>query len=102
MSNAPVCVVTTPAPPADPKKRAQLQQLPPNATLPQIIRTINNNFHFLNQTLFKNGNFVEVSRSTELARVTNPEDTEQYVDVLRINRLVLRDSATGATWTFTR
>lgn len=42
--------------------------------------------------------WIEVSRKTQKVRVKNKEDPEQYVDVERINRLVMRDTVTGDYW----
>lgn len=46
--------------------------------------------------------FIEVHRVTSRVRVYNPNDHEQYVDVERINQLVLRDNITGALWVWNR
>ncbi len=50
----------------------------------------------------KTGRWVEQSRSVSTVRVKNPKDPEQYVDVERINALVLRDTVTGELWTWKR
>lgn len=46
--------------------------------------------------------FREISRVVQTVRVYNPKDKSQYVDVERINRLVLRDPVTGASWVWSR
>lgn len=46
--------------------------------------------------------WTEVQRVTEQVRIYNPNDHEQYVDILQINLLEMRDNLTGATWIWTR
>lgn len=42
--------------------------------------------------------FQEVSRATQQVQVYNPNDKTQYVTVVRITQLKMRDKATGVTW----
>ena len=44
--------------------------------------------------------FKEVSRRTTVKRVFNPTDNSQYVDVARIEQLVLKDTATSQLHTY--
>jgi hypothetical protein len=44
----------------------------------------------------------QIERVTEKVRLTNPDDKEQYVDVLRINKLVMRNENTGELWVWER
>jgi hypothetical protein len=48
------------------------------------------------------GKWVEVARNTEDVRVENPDDSDQYVIVRRINLLKMRNTTTGEEWTFDR
>jgi hypothetical protein len=48
------------------------------------------------------GRWVETNRVTATVRITNPQDSTQYVDVLRINQLTFTDSVTGETWVWNR
>lgn len=51
----------------------------------------------------KNGStWVEISRVNETVKVTNPNDDSQYVEVQRINKLVMQDQKTGQKWTWNR
>lgn len=50
----------------------------------------------------KQGRFTEVNRVTKKVRITNPDDEEQFVDVLRIDNLTFKDTVTGELWTWTR
>jgi hypothetical protein len=47
-------------------------------------------------------NFQEVDRQTEDVRVENPDDSDQYVIVKRINSLTMRDVKTGSLWRWSR
>jgi hypothetical protein len=52
-------------------------------------------------TLFGGAKLNEVSRRTSVKRVYNPTDNSQYVDVQRIEELVLKDAQTNQLHTFT-
>lgn len=41
-------------------------------------------------------------RVTEQVRLTNPNDSTQFVDVVRINKLVMRNENTGELWVWER
>lgn len=43
----------------------------------------------------------EVSRTVETVKIHNPNDKSQFIEVERINKLVMGDSSTGQTWTWT-
>ncbi len=47
------------------------------------------------------GRWIEQSRTTEVKRITNPDDESQFVDVQQINRLTMQDTVTGELWVFT-
>lgn len=103
MSNAgdpPVCNVQGPVRFPD-QKLNPFQGIPKATDLPsalKAIQAITNNFN----TLMKAGNFQELRqfRTFETVRVFNPEDTNQWVDVLQITGLVFQDPVTGRylTW----
>lgn len=42
-----------------------------------------------------------VDQQTEKVKVTNPQDSSQFVIVQRTTRLVLQDSVTGEQWVYT-
>jgi len=50
----------------------------------------------------KGGRFIERSRQTKKVRVTNPDDENQWVDVMVITALTMVDTKTGETWDWTR
>lgn len=50
----------------------------------------------------KKGRWAEASRVVETVRVFNPNDDTQYVDVQRINKLVMKDGVTGEQWVWNR
>lgn len=50
----------------------------------------------------KPGRWNEVSRVTKKEKVYNPDDKEQFVEVERMNRLVMQDSITGEQWIWSR
>ena len=39
------------------------------------------------------GSHSEIARKTEVVRVRNPEDPEQYVDIERVRELTMRDDS---------
>jgi hypothetical protein len=47
-----------------------------------------------------NGRWLETERVTELKKIKNPDDPDQFIKVRRINKLVMRDSLTGEQWVF--
>lgn len=50
----------------------------------------------------KNVTWVEDSRKTEKVKVYNPDDDSQFIEVERINQLVMKDKNTGNKWTWNR
>lgn len=48
------------------------------------------------------GRWLEVDRQTEDVRVENPDDSDQYVIIKRINSLTMRNSGTGEVWKWER
>jgi hypothetical protein len=50
----------------------------------------------------RRSNWVEAFRTTATVRVENPDDSSQFVEIERINQLVMRDTVTGSTWEFNR
>lgn len=50
----------------------------------------------------KQGRWNESARTTQVVRVTNPEDATQFVDVKQINSLTMKDSQTGEQWQWKR
>ncbi len=50
----------------------------------------------------KPARWTESGRTTQKVRVFNPDDHNQFVDVLRINTLTLADGVTGESWFWAR
>lgn len=97
MSKPLVCNVAGPVRFPD-QTMAKFQPIPRATDLPSVINAINaitNNFY----TLARAGNFVENRnlRTYQTVRVFNPEDTNQWVDVLQITGLTFVDPVTGRT-----
>jgi hypothetical protein len=100
MSNPPVCNVVGIVKEPD-QKLSAFQPIPKATDLPSALRAIQaitNNFY----TLMKSGNFVENRnlRTFETVRVFNPDDSNQWVDVLQITGLTFTDPVTGRTLTW--
>lgn len=95
-SVAPVCPVSRSqgVPGQPPVKRPGLPMV---NDLPSVISTLNQIIIMLNAPP---QNFVEVDRATEIVRVYNPKDREQWVDVERINYLQMADPRLGGQWTW--
>lgn len=49
----------------------------------------------------KMGRWIQKDITRQKVRVFNPQDHEQYVDVSRVTRLVMRDTVTGEEWVWT-
>lgn len=97
MSNPPVCNVAGPVKFPD-QALAKFQPIPKPTDLPSVIKAIQaitNNFY----TLARSGNFIENRnlRTYQTVRVFNPENTDQWVDVLQITGLTFVDPVTGRT-----
>lgn len=95
-SVAPVCptVRSQAIPPQAPITKPGLPRV---YDLPSVINTLNQIIYMLNNPP---DNFQEVQRVTEVVRVFNPNDNQQWVDVERINFLRLDDKNTGGHVTF--
>lgn len=50
----------------------------------------------------KSTTWAEDSRKTETVKVYNPDDHSQFIEVERINQLVMKDKTTGNKWTWNR
>lgn len=48
------------------------------------------------------GRWIETNRATEKVKIYNPDDHDQWVEVLRTNSLTMRDSVTGELWQYSR
>lgn len=97
MSNPPVCNVQGPVRLPD-QKLAKFAPVPPATDLQGVIRAlqvINNNFNMLARF----GNFTENRnlRTYQTVRVFNPDNTDQWVDVLQITGLTFIDPVSGRT-----
>lgn len=44
------------------------------------------------------GRWNELSRTTQLVKITNPADPTQFVEVLQLSSLTMQDSQTKETW----
>lgn len=97
MSEPPVCNVQGPVKFPN-QTLAKFQPIPKATDLPSAIaalQAITNNFN----TLLRAGNFVEQRqlRTFQTVRVSNPDNAEQWVDVLQITGLTFMDPVTGRT-----
>jgi hypothetical protein len=92
-SVAPVCPVSQSQaiPPQPPIKRPGL---PPVQDLPSVINVLNQIIMMLNTGP---DNYRETQRVTEVVRVYNPNDKEQWVDVERIMFTRLNDPVNGGS-----
>lgn len=50
----------------------------------------------------KPARWTEQSRQTETVRIFDPNDKSVFVDVERINKLIMHDGVTGESWTWNR
>lgn len=50
----------------------------------------------------KIGRWNEISRSTKKVRIENPDDPSQFVEIEQITNLVMQDSVTKETWTWSQ
>jgi len=50
----------------------------------------------------KKPRWAEVNRVMKKVKIENPSDSAQFVEIERIERLVMRDSVTGQTWDWKR
>jgi hypothetical protein len=64
------------------------------AAINQLITIVNTPTIFNNMVEFPPQRWQEVFRNTEIVRVYNPNDKEQWVDVERITNVVWQDSVT--------
>jgi hypothetical protein len=98
-SVAPVCPISRPeAPPAQPGIRLPVPV--PAYDLPSAIAAINAlvTVYNANTDKFANIRWVEKERTTQNVRIFNPNDNSQYVDVVRIVKLIMEDVITGELW----
>ncbi len=52
--------------------------------------------------LFNKVRFQEVKRITEIVKIVNPQNPDNWVLVRRINQLIMQDKLTGDLWGFKR
>jgi hypothetical protein len=128
MASAPQCNLTQPIPVGNPASAKGFKVIPTGASLPQVIRILNENFQRLspfNSFNFfggnssspgaagkpgknaQEGNWTQKSIVTQKVRVYQMKtdgtiNKQNYVDVLRVNNLTMQDHTTGATWVYTR
>lgn len=120
MAGAPVCTVPTQAPttqplptamPAIPAPTPSIAGLMASVTaLKRAVETLSGQKGGLSgfttnpssKKSNQDGRWKEVDRVKETVRVFNPNDSSQFVDVLRINKLVFQDTVTGETWIWNR
>jgi hypothetical protein len=93
-SAAPVCPTSRSQaiPPQPPVRRPGLPKV---NDLPSVINTLNQIINIINNEWNDPQDFQEKTRGTEIVRIYNPNDHEQWVDVERINYLRLDDEVTG-------
>jgi hypothetical protein len=96
-SVAPVCPITrSEVPPTQPG--IKIPFIPKATDLDSAIAAINKLIDIINTDSEPSVRWLEKERSTQIVRVTNPEDEDQWVDVERITRLVMEDQITGDLW----
>ena len=96
-SVAPVCPITrSEMPPA--QRGIKVPAIPKVTDLDSAIKAINQLIDLINTDAEPSVRWLEKERSTNIVRITNPEDEEQWVDVERIERLVMEDQITGDLW----
>jgi hypothetical protein len=96
-SVAPVCPVTrSEMPPA--QRGIRVPAIPKATDLDSAIKAINQLIDLINTDSEPSIRWLEKERTTNIVRITNPEDDSQWVDVERIERLVMEDQETGDLW----
>ncbi len=99
----PVCHIPPVKPDTLQPKPHNMPSIPPaQPNLQSLTNTVNTMRTLLIQLLSRKAVWVETGRVTELVRVFNPNDHTQYVDVERINQLVMADKVTGQVWEWNR
>lgn len=116
MADPASCLVQVSTPPPSPQRPKGLQLVPLGTVdVPKVIQIINNNYAVLNKLIqdfqainnvlnqIRSGRYVEdkEARVVTDVRVENPDDAEQYVNIKRIDRVVMRAPG-GGTWTWNR
>jgi hypothetical protein len=100
-SVAPVCPISRPeVPPQQPGIKLPVPTLAYD--FPSALAAINAIVTIYNaeqqQQKFTNVRWVERERVSQNVRIFNPSDRSQYVDVVRITKLVMEDVLTGELW----
>lgn len=102
---APVCGLVSEAP-APSKDANPLPYVPIARDLQSAIRSINALRSWFygphGPNSLRPGDYKEVNRVSEVVRVVNPDDKDQYIDVKRINYVVMKDKKTGSKWVWKR
>lgn len=98
-SVAPVCPISRPQA-FPPQPGIQLPFVPLANDLPSAIQAINALHTIIASTGPASIRWLEKERVTQQVRITNPQDSSQYVDVLRITKLTMQDQITGDLWVF--
>ena len=95
-NGAPVCPITrSQVPPAQPGIR--VPAIPPATDIPSAIAAINRIITIINDTT-PHIKWIEAERVTARVRIFNPDDDNQWVDVIRIMKLIMEDQDTGDLW----
>lgn len=96
-SVAPVCPTTrSEIPPTQPG--IKIPFIPKATDLDSAIAAINKLIDIINTESEPSIRWLEKERTTDIVRITNPDDESQWVDVERITRLVMEDQITGDLW----
>ena len=72
--------------------------VPRASDLPSAIVAINAIAAILTEESYRKIRWLEKERVTARVRIFNPEDDSQWVDVIRIMKLVMEDQITGELW----
>jgi hypothetical protein len=94
---APVCPISRPQTP--PAQRGIAVPFVPRAyDLASAIQAVNALAMTVNTAPEANVRWKEKERVTQRVRITNPDDDSQWVDVIRITKLIMQDVVTDELW----
>lgn len=96
-TGAPVCPITrSEVPPGQPG--IKVPSVPRANDLDSAIKAINDIILILNEASEPTIRWLEDYRVTQIVRIHNPDDFEQWVEVERITKLVMKDQINGDLW----
>jgi hypothetical protein len=94
---APVCPITRgEVPPSQPGIKVPI--VPKANDLPSVIDAVNKIIDIIATDNTPTIRWLEKWRTTQIVRITNPDDDNQWVDVERIVELMMEDQVNGDLW----